>query len=315
MKKDIFAVLILAISFLAIIYLLKTEVFKNTSLSTSQAKKLQVITTLYPLYDFAKTIGQDKVDVTLLLPPGVEAHSFEPKPNDVIRINQADVFIYTGKFMEVWVEDVIRGITNKNLIVVNASDSIVLTPGVSHDVNKPVGIWDPHIWLDFGNAQTMVNSIAKAFEEKDPVNRSFYDKNAKDYDQQIALLDREYRSVLSSCRTKEIIYGGHYAFGYLANRYGLKYLAAQGVSPDAEPTANDLVALVNQIKKDNVRYIFYEELESPKIAETLRNETQAKLLVLNAVHNISKEQFMQGITYLSLMKSNLANLKIGLECQ
>jgi zinc transport system substrate-binding protein len=114
------------------------------------------------------------------------------------------------------------------------------------------------------------------------------------------------------CSSKEIIYAGHYAFGYLTKRYGLEYFAAQGVSPDSEPTAADLINLVNQIKKDNIKYIFYEELSSPKIAQTLSDETGAELLLLNAAHNISKEQLEQGATFISIMKNNLTNLKIGL---
>jgi len=295
-----------------VFFILKGQT-ENDKSTVSENKKLQVVTTLFPLYDFAKNIGQDKIRVTLLLPPGVEAHSFEPKPADVILINQADIFIYTGEFMEPWAEDIVKSITNKNLLVVNASNGINLIPAVFHDSYESARSIDPHIWLDFDNARMMVNSIMKAFTEKDPENKSFYEENAKEYNQQLADLDDDYKSALSLCKSKEIVYAGHYAFGYLAKRYGLKYLAAQGVSPDAEPTANDLINLVNQIKEDNIKYIFYEELSSPKIAETLSNETGTKLLILSAAHNVSKEQLNEGVTFISIMKSNLNNLKIGLE--
>lgn len=297
---------------LLVFFLLKSQT-GNDKNTVSENKKLQVVTTLFPLYDFAKNIGQDKVQVTLLLPPGVEAHSFEPKPSDVLLINKADIFIYTGKFMEPWAEDIIKSITNKNLVVVNASNGINLISAVFNNPDEPAGSIDPHIWLDFDNDKMIVNSIAAAFVKKDPENKSFYEKNAKEYNLQLTDLDKDYKSALSLCKSKEIIYAGHYAFGYLAKRYGLKYLAAQGVSPDAEPTANDLINLVNQIKKDNIKYIFYEELASPKIAETLSKETGAKLILLNAAHNVSKEQLEKGITFISIMKSNLENLKIGLE--
>ena len=303
--------IILIFTGLSVFFLLKSQMGNDKSMA-SENKKLQVVTTLFPLYDFSKSIGQDKVQVTLLLPPGVEAHSFEPKPADVILINQADIFIYTGKFMEPWAEDIVKSITNKNLLVVNASNGIKLIPAVFYDSDESSGSMDPHIWLDFDNAKMMVNSIMQAFTEKDPENKSFYEKNTEEYKQQLTDLDNDYKSALSLCESKEIIYAGHYAFGYLAKRYGLKYLAAQGVSPDAEPTANDPINLVNQIKEDNIKYIFYEELASPKIAETLSNETGAKLLVLNAAHNVSKEQLERGITFISIMKSNLNNLKTGL---
>ena len=146
---------------------------------SSRMKKLKVITTLFPLYDMAKNIGADKADVSLLLPPGVEAHSFEPKPSDIVKINEADVFVYTGKFMEPWAEDVIKGAANKNLIVVDASRGTKMIPGVFHDADEPAGSLDPHIWLDFDNAKIMVKNILQAFQLKDGANKDFYEQKAE----------------------------------------------------------------------------------------------------------------------------------------
>ncbi|MCL4378142.1 MAG: zinc ABC transporter substrate-binding protein [Actinobacteria bacterium] len=312
LKTLIYLILIIFIIISLVVFFVLRNQSNNAGGLTSENKKIQIVTTLFPLYDFAKNIGQDKVEVSLLLPPGVDAHTFEPRPSDVILINQADVFIYTGKFMEPWADDIVKSVTNKNLIVVNASNGVTLIPAAPNDSNKQKSQMDPHIWLDFDNAGIIVNSIAKALSEKDPVNSHIYEKNTRDYLQQLKDLDDEYKLDLSKCSSKEIIYAGHYAFGYLAKRYGLKYLAAQGVSPDSEPTAVDLINLVNQIKKDNIKYIFYEELASPKIAQTLSSETGAKLLLLNAGHNITREQLRQGVAFISIMKNNLANLKIGL---
>jgi zinc transport system substrate-binding protein len=281
----------------------------------ARMKKLKVITTLFPLYDMAKSIGADKSDVSLLLPPGVEAHSFEPKPSDIVKINEADVFVYTGKFMEPWAEEIIKGAANKNLIVVDASHGTKMIPGVFHDADEPAGSLDPHIWLDFDNAKIMVKDIVRAFEVKDGANKDFYKRKAEDYSNKLTELDTLYKTTLAACKNKEIIYGGHYAFGYMAKRYGLKYLAAQGVSPDSEPTANDLVKLVEQIRKDKIRYVFYEELTSPKIAETIAGETKAKLLLLNAAHNLSREQIEQGISFFDILKKDLENMRVGLECK
>ena len=281
----------------------------------SRMKKLKVITTIFPLYDMARNIGADKAEVSLLLTPGVEAHSFEPKPSDIVKINEADVFVYTGKFMEPWAEDVIRGAVNKNLIVVDASLGIKVIPVVFHDADEPAGLPDPHIWLDFDNAKIMVKNIAQAFQLKDSADRDFYEKKANDYSNKLTGLDTLYKTTLATCKDKEIVYGGHYAFGYLASRYCLKYLAAQGVSPDAEPTANDLVKLVEQVKKDKIKYIFYEELTSPKIAETIAGETSTKLLLLNAAHNVSRDQLDQGFSFFDILKRDLANLEVGLECR
>lgn len=289
--------------------------FKKPSSTGTQDKKLQVITTLYPLYDFVKNIGQDNVEVTLLLPPGIEPHAFEPKPNDVIRINQADVFVYTGKFMEVWAEDVLKGVTNKNLKAVDASEGIKLILSEFHDEDEPVGSSDPHIWLDFGNAQIMVDSITRGLAEKDPDNKDVYLARAASYKKSFEKLDEKYKTTLMACRINEVVYGGHYAFGYLAKRYGLNYVAAQGIAPDSEPTANDMVSLVKQIKTDGIKYVFYEELTSPKISQTLSKETGAQMLLLNAAHNVTKQDMDSGVSFLSIMEENLTNLKTGLECE
>ena len=281
----------------------------------ARMKKLKVITTLFPLYDMAKSIGADKSDVSLLLPPGVEAHSFEPKPSDIVKINEADVFVYTGKFMEPWAEDVIKGAVNKNLVVVDASHGTKMIPGVFHDADEPAGSLDPHIWLNFDNAKIMVKNIMQAFQLKDGANKDFYEQKANNYRNKLTELDVLYKTTLATCKDREIVYGGHYAFGYLAKRYGLKYLAAQGVSPDAEPTANDLIKLVEQIKKDKIKYVFYEELTSPKIAETIAGETKAKMLLLNAAHNLSRDQFEQGLSFFDVLKKDLENMRVGLECK
>jgi zinc transport system substrate-binding protein len=280
----------------------------------SSPKKIQIVTTLFPLYDFAKNIGGDKVDVTLLLPPGVEAHSYEPKPSDIVKINQADVFVYTGKFMEPWVEDVLNGVSNKKMIVVDSSVNTKMIAGVFHDADEPAGSPDPHIWLDFGNAAVMIDNITAALVKSDAADASLYEKNADDYKARLVVMDERYKSELATCNIREIIYAGHYALGYLAKRYGLDYVAAQGISPDSEPTPAQMILLVNQIRALKVKYVFYEELVQPTIAETLAQETGVKMLKLNAAHNLSRDDFENGLSFLSIMENNLGTLKQGLEC-
>ena len=282
---------------------------------TSRSNKIIVITTIFPLYDMARSIGSDKAEVTLLLPPGVEAHAFEPKPSDLVKISEADIFIYTGKFMEPWADDVLKSAANKKLIVVDASNGVKMISPVVHDADEPVGSPDPHIWLDFADAKIMTMNIKAAFTARDKEHAVFYEQTTAAYAEKLNELDTRYKATLASCKSKELVYGGHYAFGYLATRYGLKYLAAQGLSPDAEPTARDLAALVDQIRKDNIKYVFYEELTSPKIAETIAHETQSKMLLLNAAHNLARDQFEQGVTFYEIMSKNLENLKTGLECR
>lgn len=277
--------------------------------------KIRVVTTLFPLYDMARNIGAEKAEVSLLLPPGVEAHSFEPKPGDIVKINEADIFIYTGKFMEPWAEAIIEGAANKNLIVVDASLGTKKISTAADVKGEQTVSPDPHIWLDFDNAKIMLGNILEAFREKDSAGKNFYDRKAADYINRLTELDSAYRNTLATCKSREIIYAGHYAFGYLAARYGLKYMAAQGVSPDAEPTARDLAKLVDQIRKDKIRYIFYEELSSPKIAETVAGETHVKMFLLNAAHNLPRDQFEKGVSFLDILKADLDNLATGLDCR
>lgn len=288
-------------------------------------KKLKVVATLFPLYDFARQVGGDNVDVSLLLPPGVEAHSFEPRPSDIVKINESGFFVYTGKFMEPWAADLASSLPS-GVAVVDASMGIVLQEEAAHHHHDEEGAYDedheneetvvdPHIWLDFDNSKAIVLHLAAAMSEKDPDNAASYRANAGAYADKLDALDAKYRSALANCASREFVYGGHYAFGYMARRYGLSYLAAQGVSPDSEPTIQDLSVLVEQIRKEKIAYIFYEAFSSSKIAQTIAGETGAKILLLNAAHNVSRDDIERGSSFIDIMEFDLNNLKVGLECQ
>jgi len=296
-----------------------------------EQKGLKVVTTLFPLYDFARNIGKDKIDASLLLPPGVESHSFEPRPEDIRKIAHSDIFIYTGKYMEPWVEDLLKGIANKNLLIIDCSEGVTLLEGGhEHDHGKegrssdeePAeghphehgGKKDPHIWLDFSNAQKMVDDILTGFVRRDPSNKPFYTKNAEQYKSKLDDLDRRFKETLSSCKTNIFIHGGHFAFGYLAKRYGLRYISAYGFSPDAEPSPKKLAELVKTMRENGSKYIYYEELITPRVAEAISRETGATLLKLHGAHNLTKEELEKGVTFISLMEGNLKNLRIGLQC-
>jgi len=326
MKKILFATGVVALVGFGIIVLSN---YRHKSNNTSD--KITIVTTLFPQYDFAKTIGGNKAQVTLLLPPGIEAHAYEPKPSDITKINNAKVFVYTGEFMEPWAHDIVKSTSNK-VKVVDASFGIKMMKkeGIEHEEEHDEltgtndheseedhhhGNIDPHIWLDFDNATIMAGNIAKALIEVDPQNADYYQNNYKTYELQLNELNKTYKDTLSTCKSKTIIYGGHYAFGYMANKYGLEYVSAQGFSPDAEPTAKDMIALIEQIKNDSISYIFYEELGSPKIADTLANETSTKLLLLNGAHNLAKADYEAGVSFVSIMKNNLKSLSVGLSCQ
>jgi zinc transport system substrate-binding protein len=294
----------------------------------TDAGKLKVITTLFPLYDFARNVGGDAAHVTLLLPPGLEPHSFEPKPGDVLRVNNADIFIYTGKEMEPWVENILKSIDSKKLLVVNASKDIALLASIgsghghgAHGHSETVerqhaeGRLDPHIWLDFTRAQKMVENIRDGFISKEPSKKDFFTKNAAQYDARLSSLDREFKAGLADCRHRLFVHGGHFAFNYLAKRYNLDYVSAYEGSPDSEPSPRKIMELKKLVKDNGVKYIYYEELITPRIAEVVARETGCELLFLHGAHNISRDDLEKGATFISLMEQNLANLRKGLECR
>lgn len=298
------------------------------------SEKIQIVTTLFPLYDFAKIVGGDFVDVTLLLPPGVEAHAFEPTPHDMLTINNADALIYTGDFMEPWIEDIKKG-AGANVLIVDTSVGIALMEERDHDEIKDDthteedpsfdnhnienehhhGTIDPHIWLDFDHAQIMIDTITNALIQKDPAHAQDYRKHASDYKDRLHALDAKYAASLAACDSRTIVYGGHYAFGYLGKKYDLAYEAAYGISPDAEPSAQDLAQLITQVRTRNISTIFYEELLNDRVARTIAHETGTQLLSLHPAHNISKGQYTDGTSFISLMEKNLQNLTQGLSCK
>lgn len=295
-------------------------VFTANKNTTVNSNKLVVVTTMYPLYDFVKNIGGDYVNVHLLIPPGVELHSFEPKPQDIITVYNSDMFVYMSDVMEPWVKDIVAG-SKKDLNSVNAGGDITVMKqddeyhednhhdNEHHDTEK-----DPHVWLDFMNAIIIVEKITHSLEEIDPENAHVYRLNSENYISQLRDLDALYMQTLSQCGQKTIYYAGHYAFGYMVSRYGLGYKALQGFSPDSEPSVNTIIDMLKNIKKDMVSHIFYEELHNSRSAEAIANEAQIGMLHLNSGHTVSKSE-INTLSFISLMKKNLENLKIGLQCK
>ncbi len=299
---------------------------KEATVAPAVTKKLIVVTTLYPLYDFARTIGGDKADVSLLLPPGVEAHAFSPKPEDAVRVTKADLFVFTNEFMEPWAVKFVKGLNVGTVALIDSSRGVTfLKAGEEeeegeHDHEETGhhhhgGGMDPHIWLDFANARVMVDNIAAGMGGKDPVNKAYYLANAAALKADLAKLDDDYKAGLSSCAKRVFLHGGHYAFGYLAHRYGLRYESASAVNADAEPTPAKLIALVKQVRAMDLKYVFSEELLSPRVSEMIAKESGASVLLLHGAHNISKDDFDKGATFISLMRRNLTNLRAGLQCR
>ena len=287
-------------------------------------RKLRVVATIFPVYDFTRAVAGDKAEVTLLLPPGMEPHSFEPQPGDIVRVSRADLFVYTNRYMEPWAGEIVKGAGGGKLTVVDASRGakfLKADEGENHDSHGHGGNnhggegMDPHLWLDFSNAQLMVENIATTLAERDPANRPVYLANAAAYRAKLADLDERYRKGLATCATRTILHGGHYAFGYLANRYGLRYTSAYAVSANAEPTPAKLAMLVKQVRSEGLKHIYTEELLDPRTAETIARETGASILMLHGAHTVSKADMDKGVTFIPLMERNLANLREGLQCR
>lgn len=297
----------LIILFFIIFSLLLIPAFLIKKQYTPPNTKIKIITTLFPLYDFAKNIVKGKANVYLILPHGTEPHSYEPKFSDIIKINKANILIYTNKYMEPWIEDILKGINNKNLLVIDTSKGI----NFNYE-NKQL---DPHIWLDISNAKIMANNILNGLINIDPHNKNYYIKNSIHYINKLDSLDKEYTKTLNKRKKHIIISSGHNAFNYLSKKYDFKCIAPLSLSPDSEPSPKKISQIISLIKIHKIKYIYYEELLDPKLAKVISKETGIKLLMLNAAHNIKKSELENNVDYILIMQNNLKNLKIGLECQ
>ncbi|MDD3285573.1 MAG: zinc ABC transporter substrate-binding protein [Patescibacteria group bacterium] len=288
----------------------------------SDSAPISIVTSLFPWYDLSKEIGGDRVSVKLILPPGVEAHAFEPTPSDMITISKADLFIYTGDYMEPWAQDILDGLDG------NAPESLIIgkdlavLQGEEHEHEDEDGEdehghsgLDPHIWLDPMIMSKAAGRLAQTLAKIDVDNKAYYNQRLESYQARLEKLDSDYRSSLAECQQTHFIYAGHYAFGYLAARYGLNYQAAQGFSPDAESSPQQLSEMISALKEDKAGYIFAEELDNPQLAQSLAKDAGVKILMLNSAHNVSKDDLKTGITYEQIMRNNLKELVLGLKCR
>ena len=279
--------------------------------------KLKVVATIFPIYDFARNIGGDRVNVTMLLPPATDAHNYELKPEDIVKVSKADIFLFTNFEMEQWAYKIIKAAGEKtNVLPVETGSGTVLLPlNDVEDHEKDASRFDPHIWLDLDNAQKMVDNIARAFIKKDSRHSDYYLKNAREYKLKLIALDQRYHTELAKCQTKTILHAGHWAFAYLAHKYNLIYIAAYNASADVEPSPQNIFALVEKIKEQNVPYIYYEDIVAPRLAQTIAQETGTGLLKLCNGHDISKKDMKNGLSFISLMEDNLTTLKKGMQCR
>jgi zinc transport system substrate-binding protein len=271
-------------------------------------EKLQVTTSFYPLYYFASQVAKAHAQVKNITPAGAEPHDYEPTPRDIDMIEKSDLLILNGG-VEAWADKIRDNLKGSNVRIIIAGEGLI-TKELEEEGKK---VRDPHIWLDPQLAKEEVHRITDGYVQIDPKNTTHYQKNEKELVQKLDELDSHYKQSLATCRLKDII-TSHAAFGYLAARYGLNQVTVTGISPDEEPSAQKLAEVANFAKKNNVKYIFFETLVSPKLAQTIAREVGAKTLVLDPIEGLSDNDIKQGKNYFSVMENNLKNLQTALEC-
>ncbi|MCZ9957215.1 metal ABC transporter substrate-binding protein [Brachyspira hyodysenteriae] len=300
--------------------------------------KINVVATIFPIYDFTKNIALDNINLQMIIKPGIEIHSFNTTPADVIDIQNADVFIYIGGESEAWAEKIVSSMDTNNKKIVRLIDYVKaldeeIVEGMEHDEDHNheeeanhnehendieeshthEGVYDEHIWTSPKNAQLMVAAICNALSEIDADNADVYKANADKYNQELTALDEEIRNAVGSSKRKNIVFGDRFPFRYLAEEYGLEYRAPfTGCSSQVDASPKTIAYLINYIKDNKIPYLYYIELSNEKIANTLIEQTGASKLKLHSGQNVSKEEFNSGITYLSIMRDNLESLKKGL---
>lgn len=301
-------------------------------------RKLKVAATLFPYYDFVRQVAGDQVELSLVIPAGMDSHSFEPTPRDIRTMQEADVIIANGGAMEHWVDQVVDSFDREDQTVVIMMDHVdaveeEIVEGMEHSDEGHVHVhedgeedghleedesqyeieYDEHIWTSPVNAMRMVDVIAETLTERDPDHGAMYQAGAAAYLEELERLDKEFREVRDSAVHDMIVMGDKFPLRYFADTYGLRYRAAfSGCSSDTEPSARTIAYLIDKVKEEGLPVIYYLELSSHRVAEIIGEETGAVPLLFHSCHNVTRRQFEEGVTYLELMEQNVKNLREGL---
>lgn len=306
--------------FTAAILVFMTSCASDSSGFSDDSGKIKISATLFPQYDFARQIAGDKAEITLILPSGMDSHSYEPTPSDIININKSDLFIYTGEYLESWANDIVGDIDTDKTHVLDVSSGIQLVKeedehhhddedGDEHHHHE----YDPHIWTSPVIAMQMADNIAEALCETDSINSDYYKQNAENYKKQLQELDSEFKEIVADGKRNTIYFGGKFALYYFTQEYGLDYVSAfDSCSGETEPSAKVMSEMISSIKENNIPVIYYEEIAEPTVANMIADETGAKPLLFHSCHNVTPEDFKNGTTYIDLMKQNAVNLREGL---
>ncbi|MBD2869531.1 metal ABC transporter solute-binding protein, Zn/Mn family [Paenibacillus arenilitoris] len=305
----------------------------NTAAKVEEEQRINVVTSFYPLYFLATEIGGDHVSVDNLIASGVEPHEWTPKSRDLSVASNAQLFLYHGAGLEGWVDDFLTGLSKDSKVVSKeASLGVPLIEGFEEGEEEHAeeghaheeegheheeeghdhGNLDPHTWVSPKSALVLAENVKNSLIEVDAANKADYEKNFEAVKRKLGEIDSDYTEQLAGTANKNIVVS-HQAFGYLARDYGLNQIAIMGLSPEAEPRAQDLLDIARFVKENEVKYIFFEELVSDQLAKTLAAEADVDTMVLNPLEGLTSEQEAAGDNYFTLMERNLQNLVQALQ--
>ena len=296
----------------------------------AEGGKLKVAATVFPYYDFVRQIAGDQVELTLVVPAGMDSHSFEPTPADMRTLQETDLLICNGGAMEHWLTQVLEAIDTSSMTVLTMMDYVdvveeELVEGMEegahtdhadhadHDGHEMEIEYDEHIWTSPVNAMEIVKAICGGLCQADPEHEAAYRENTEKYLEELRRIHEAFQKVNADRKRDMIILGDKFPFRYLAETYDLEYRAAfSGCSSDMEPSAQTIAYLIDKVKAEQIPVVYYLELSSRRVAELIGEETGAEPLLLHSCHNVTRAQFDQGITYGELMWQNVENLRIGI---
>ena len=294
--------------------------------TAQKEKKINVVTTIFPLYDWARniSIGVDEAEVSMLVDSGVDLHSFQPTVQDIVKISSCDVFVYVGGESDKWVDDALKETTNKNLVAINLLDKLgdkkqeeELKEGMQgeedEEEEEEEAEYDEHIWLSLKNAEILCNAICDGLCSADKNNENAYKANRDEYLKKLDELDKEYEAAVKAGNKKTLLFGDRFPFRYMIEDYGLDYFAAFiGCSAESEASFKTIKFLADKVDELSLDSIIKIEGSDGKLAKTINENTKsknAKILTLNSMQSITANNVKDGVTYIEICKSNLDVLK------
>lgn len=302
MKKVLLLVVILALFVLALFLAPQDEQHITV--------KPKITVSTFALYDIVTHLAGDRLNVEMVIPFGVDVHSFEPTPKSIIGIETSSLFLYSGAALEPWIKNLAQGDNRRDM----SQYVSLLTLEDHHEEHHGHEGIDPHYWLDFNNMITLTQHIVKELERVDPKNRDWYQKSARDYIATLKTIDKAYTQGLAECKTARVVMH-HNVLAYLARRYHFEVETITGLSPDALADAKRMSTLTKYINTHQIKTLFVESFVSDKVIKSLAAETGTKVDVILPLANITKQQAADKMSYKEGMLLNLKHLTRAMECQ